>query len=403
MRKSELGLALVAFLAVVLFGALPGIIVAVGLSLIAFIRRAWRPYDAVLGRVRGYKGYHDVTRHPDALQVPGLTLFRWDAPLFFANAQAFREHVLTVVDALAETPRWFVVAAEPITDVDTTAADMLNELITDLARRGTELHFAELKGPTEGPAGGLRRVRAPGRRPLPPDARQRGQGVPRPVPGRRVARLGRGAVAAGGTRSRCRPRPSRRRGSRRTRAERPTPGVRTADRRRARSALPAGSRRPDRTGRRSRTRTRSSPRGARAGGRRRPADWTRATRRPGTDRAEAHEHEPRDDQRVEAQPLERPGQRPEAPERAGEAAMDHRVAEDHGHGHGRDSASARRGRPAHRASTISHCGPSHRRGGDATRQRTELPVCPIGQSDLPVRSPENEGRPGSSRAILLAS
>ena len=122
---------------------------AVGLSLIAFIRRAWRPYDAVLGRVRGYKGYHDVTRHPDALQVPGLTLYRWDAPLFFANAQAFREHVLSVVDSLEATPRWFVVAAEPITDVDTTAADMLNELITDLARRGTQLHFAELKGPTK--------------------------------------------------------------------------------------------------------------------------------------------------------------------------------------------------------------------------------------------------------------
>src|SRR3954454_2892933 len=118
-RPSELGLALAAFLAVVLFGALPGIVVAVGLSLLAFIRRAWRPYDAVLGRVGGYKGYHDITRPPDARQVPGLTLYRWDAPLFFANAQAFHEHVLSVVDALEHTPRWFVVAAEPITDVDT--------------------------------------------------------------------------------------------------------------------------------------------------------------------------------------------------------------------------------------------------------------------------------------------
>ena len=148
-RRSELGLAVVAFLAVVLFGALPGIVVAVGLSLLAFIRRAWRPYDAVLGRVRGYKGYHDLTRHPDARQVPGLTLYRWDAPLFFANAEAFHEHVLSVVDGLEQTPRWFVVAAEPITDVDTTAAQMLNELITDLARRGTQLHFAELKGRTK--------------------------------------------------------------------------------------------------------------------------------------------------------------------------------------------------------------------------------------------------------------
>jgi high affinity sulfate transporter 1 len=146
LRRAELGLAVVAFLAVVLFGALPGIAVAVGLSLLVFIRRAWAPYDAVLGRVREYKGYHDLARHPDARVVPGLTLYRWDAPLFFANAELFREHVLALVDAAPLTPRWFAVAAEPITDVDTTAADMLDELITDLTRRGTQLHFAELKG-----------------------------------------------------------------------------------------------------------------------------------------------------------------------------------------------------------------------------------------------------------------
>jgi MFS superfamily sulfate permease-like transporter len=148
-RRTELGVALVAFLAVVVFGALPGIIIAVGLSLVAFIRRAWRPYDAVLGRVHGYKGYHDISRHPDARSVPGLMLYRWDAPLFFANAQAFQERVLELVDEADETPRWIAVAAEPVTDVDTTAADMLEELITELHRRGTELHFAELKGPTK--------------------------------------------------------------------------------------------------------------------------------------------------------------------------------------------------------------------------------------------------------------
>jgi len=145
-RRVELGLALVAFLAVVLFGALPGIAGAVALSLVVFIRRAWQPYDAVLGRVRGYKGYHDVSRHPEGLLVPGLTLYRWDAPLFFANAQSFRERILDVERSSDVPPRWIAVASEPITDVDTTAADMLDELITDLARRGTELHFAELKG-----------------------------------------------------------------------------------------------------------------------------------------------------------------------------------------------------------------------------------------------------------------
>ncbi len=146
LRRSELGLALVAFLAVVFFGALPGIVAAIGLSLLSFIRRAWRPHDAVLGRVANYKGYHDVGRHPEARLVPGLLLYRWDAPLFFANADLFRERVLDTVDHAPTSVRWLTVASEPITDIDTTAADTLEEVITELARRGTELHFAELKG-----------------------------------------------------------------------------------------------------------------------------------------------------------------------------------------------------------------------------------------------------------------
>jgi len=145
-RRSELGLALVAFLAVVLFGALPGIAAAIGLSLLNFIRRAWRPHDAVLGRVTNYKGYHDTERHPEARLVPGLILYRWDAPLFFANADLFRERSLAVVDETPPPVRWLAVTSEPMTDIDTTAADMLDELITELARRGIELHFAELKG-----------------------------------------------------------------------------------------------------------------------------------------------------------------------------------------------------------------------------------------------------------------
>jgi len=145
-RRSELGLALVAFLAVALFGALPGIGAAVGLSLLNFIRHAWRPHDAILGRVANYKGYHDIGRHPEARLVPGLILYRWDAPLFFANADLFRERVLQIVDHAPPPVRWLAAAAEPVTDIDTTAADTLDELITELARRGVELHFAELKG-----------------------------------------------------------------------------------------------------------------------------------------------------------------------------------------------------------------------------------------------------------------
>ena len=93
-----------------------------------------------------YKGYHDIERHPEARLVPGLILYRWDAPLFFANADLFREHSLDVVDHAPPPTRWLAVASEPMTDIDTTAADALEELITELARRGVELHFAELKG-----------------------------------------------------------------------------------------------------------------------------------------------------------------------------------------------------------------------------------------------------------------
>ena len=146
LRRSEFGLSIVSFLGVVLFGVLPGIGIAVGLSLLDFIRHAWRPHDTILGRVRNYKGYHDIERHPDALQVPGLLLYRWDAPLFFANADLFRIRARAVVRGVQPPVRWLVVCAEPVTDVDTTAADALDELITDLARTGIELHFAEMKG-----------------------------------------------------------------------------------------------------------------------------------------------------------------------------------------------------------------------------------------------------------------
>jgi high affinity sulfate transporter 1 len=145
-RRTELMPAAVAFLAVVLFGALPGIGAAVALSLLIFVRNAWRPYDAVLGRVANYKGYHDRDRHPEARQVPGLVLYRWDAPLFFANAELFREHVLEVVRNAPGPTNWIAVAAEPMTDVDTTAADALTDLIDELERGGTKLHFAEMKG-----------------------------------------------------------------------------------------------------------------------------------------------------------------------------------------------------------------------------------------------------------------
>ena len=145
-RRSEAAVALAGFLGVTLLGVLPGIGVAVGLSLLIFLRRAWRPHDTVLGRVPGMKGYHDVGRHPEAMQVPGLVLYRFDAPLFFANADYFQDQVIRLVRE-SETPvSWVIVAAEPITDVDITAAEMLEDLDRELAEDGVELAFAELKG-----------------------------------------------------------------------------------------------------------------------------------------------------------------------------------------------------------------------------------------------------------------
>ena len=149
LRRDEFVLSIVCFLGVVLLGVIQGIFIAVGLALLAFIWRAWRPYDAVLGHVDGLKSYHDISRHPDAKRIPGLVLFRWDAPLFFANAETFRNQVLHAV-ADAPTPtRWVVVAAEPITDVDITAAEVLADLDDTLSQAGMNLYFAELKDPVK--------------------------------------------------------------------------------------------------------------------------------------------------------------------------------------------------------------------------------------------------------------
>lgn len=145
-RKTEFSLSIVAFLGVAVLGVLPGIAVAVLLSVFNIFRRAWWPYQAVLGRVPGLEGFHDVTVHPDARHLPGLAIYRFDAPLFFANVKTFRDNVRR----LARTdpkPRWILIAAEPITDVDTTAADVLFELDHELDAQGTSLVFAELKHP----------------------------------------------------------------------------------------------------------------------------------------------------------------------------------------------------------------------------------------------------------------
>jgi MFS superfamily sulfate permease-like transporter len=145
-RKAEFLLSIAAFVGVALLGVLPGIAIAVALSILNVFRRAWWPYDTVLGRVEGLEGYHDIHSYPGAEHLPGLVIYRFDGPLFFANATTFRDEVRRLAKA-EPRPSWIVIAAEPVTDVDTTAADVLTELDDVLNAQGVSLVFAELKDP----------------------------------------------------------------------------------------------------------------------------------------------------------------------------------------------------------------------------------------------------------------
>ena len=145
-RRMEFTLSIIALLGVALLGVLPGILVAVGLSILNVFRRAWWPHHVELGRVEGIAGLHDTERYPEAEVLPGLVVYRFDAPLIFANARVFGMALRAIAEERPDL-RWLVVAAEPITDVDTTASDMLQELDVWLNERGVSLIFAEMKDP----------------------------------------------------------------------------------------------------------------------------------------------------------------------------------------------------------------------------------------------------------------
>ncbi|HKQ23268.1 MAG TPA: sulfate permease [Burkholderiales bacterium] len=148
-QQWEFWLSVVCFVGVAIFGAIPGIALAVAIAVIEFLWDGWRPHYAVLGRVDGIRGFHDIKRYPEARLVPGLVLFRWDAPLFFANAELFHQRVL---EAVAQSPtqvRRIIVAAEPVTSIDVTSADMLAELEQALRESGVEMRFAEMKDPVK--------------------------------------------------------------------------------------------------------------------------------------------------------------------------------------------------------------------------------------------------------------
>ncbi|MDT4860466.1 putative sulfate transporter [compost metagenome] len=146
-QRWEFWLSIVCTVGVAVLGAIEGIGLAIVIAVIEFLWDAWRPYSAVLGRADGVPGYHDIKRYPDARLTPGLVLLRWDAPLFFANAELFHDRVLDAVTASPTPVRWLVIAAEPITSVDVTSADMLAELDETLRAAGIALCLAEMKDP----------------------------------------------------------------------------------------------------------------------------------------------------------------------------------------------------------------------------------------------------------------
>jgi MFS superfamily sulfate permease-like transporter len=149
-QQWEFWLAMVCFVGVAVLGVIPGIGLAIVIAIAEFLWDGWRPHFAVLGRAHGIKGYHDLKRYPDARQIPGLVLFRWDAPLFFANAEFFNESVL---NAVAESPtkvRWLVVTAEPVTSVD--VAELKDPVRDKLKRFGLSELLAEHYFPTIGAA-----------------------------------------------------------------------------------------------------------------------------------------------------------------------------------------------------------------------------------------------------------
>ncbi len=148
-QRWEFWLSIGCFAGVAALGAIPGIGLAVIAAVIEFLWDGWRPHFAVLGRVDGIRGYHDIKRYPDARLVPGLVLFRWDAPLFFANAEQFQQRVLEAVAGSPTPVKRIIVAAEPVTSIDVTSADVLAELGRTLRDSRIELHFAEMKDPVK--------------------------------------------------------------------------------------------------------------------------------------------------------------------------------------------------------------------------------------------------------------
>jgi high affinity sulfate transporter 1 len=142
-RRSALVLSVVATLGVVLLGVLEGIVIAIVLAVVMFFRRSWWPHGVVLGQPEGVEGWHSIEAYPGAAEVPGIVVYRWEAPLFFANAGTFRNQIRALVRE--RSPSWIVLQCEAITDVDVTAGEVLEQLDLELNEAGVHLAFVELR------------------------------------------------------------------------------------------------------------------------------------------------------------------------------------------------------------------------------------------------------------------
>src|ERR1051325_7542828 len=148
-QRWEFWLSMTCFAGVAIFGAIPGILFAIVIAVIEFLWDGWRPHSAVLGEVEHVRGYHDITRYPGARLIPGLGWFRWGAPVFSAAAEFCHERVLAAVASSPTPVRCLVVAAEPVTSIDVTAADAICDLDDSLSAAGVRMWFAEMKDPVK--------------------------------------------------------------------------------------------------------------------------------------------------------------------------------------------------------------------------------------------------------------
>ena len=144
-RRREFFIAVAAVVGVLVFDILYGVLAAIALSVVELLTRVARPHAAVLGQAEGVAGWHDIDDYPTATQIPGLLVFRYDSPLFFANAEDFSRRCRAAIDAADPQPQWFLLNMEGNTEVDITGLDALEEVRAHCADRGIVMTLDHVK------------------------------------------------------------------------------------------------------------------------------------------------------------------------------------------------------------------------------------------------------------------